>query len=301
VTKPRIRSFSFHYREKYGQAIGKIPIDLGLICPNRAQGGCIYCRPTSFTPGYLCKSDDIAEQIVKGKNSLLKGRFRKYFAYFQQETSTAAPVSSLLDIFKKTLEDKDCVGLIISTRPDYVDEELLAPLADLIRETGRECLVEIGTQTIHDASLQFLNRNHDFNDFKKSAKRIKSFGCFELGVHLIFGIPGESEEEMLESLTTVCQLGVDALKLHHLQVIKDTPLADLYKLGKVPVFTKHQYLAFLLKAIPLIPAEVTIHRLWATSHLSLLEAPRWNVLANKLSDELRALLEENKLWQGCAT
>jgi len=298
VSKPHIRSFSFHYREKYGQGIGKIPVDLGLICPNRVKGGCIFCRPSSFTPGYLCKSDDVAQQICKGKRSLLKGRFKKYFAYFQQETSTAAPVPYLLEVFEKVLDDEACVGLIISTRPDFVEEELLIPLAALIRKTKRECLFEIGTQTIHERSLLLLNRNHTFTDFTRSVERIKSFSCFELGVHLIFGIPGESEEDMLESLSTVCRFGADALKLHHLQVIKDTPLAELYHQGKVPVFTLSKYLSFLQKALPRIPAEVTLHRLWATSHPHLLIAPRWNVLASELSEKLRIRMEQNNIWQG---
>ncbi|MCP3891730.1 MAG: TIGR01212 family radical SAM protein [Desulfobulbaceae bacterium] len=296
--EPLIRTFSYHYRDKFGQVIGKIPVDLGLICPNRQKGGCIYCRPSSFTPAYLSPSVDVLTQIQKGKAHFLKGRFRKYFAYFQQETCTAVATEKLLKTFGTLLTDDDCVGLIISTRPDYIYPGLLQPLAELIGAVGKDCLFELGVQTVHEKSLKLLNRNHSFEDFRESASLIKSFDCFELGAHLIFGIPDETEEEMLHSLKTICSLQVDALKLHHLQVIRHTALEEMYEDDKVTVFTLDQYCNFLLKALPLIPARVTIHRLWATSHPKLLVAPKWNVLASQLSKIMVGKMEAAGIWQG---
>lgn len=153
-------------------------------------------------------------------------------------------------------------------------------------------------QSVHERSLNLLNRNHSFADFQDAVQRIKGAGCFELGAHLIFGIPGESEEEMLGSIMAVCELGVNALKLHHLQVIRDTPLQKLYEQGKVNLFSQKEYFSFLLKALPIIPAEVTIHRLWATAHPDLLVAPRWNILASSLSGALREKMAEIGVWQG---
>lgn len=295
---PAIRTFSYHYREKYGHVVGKIPVDMGQSCPNRVHGGCIFCRPVSFTPSYLKNTDDLLSQVITGKKHILKGRFKKYFAYFQQETCTALPVDQLLSAFRLLLTDVDCVGLILSTRPDYVFDSLIKPLAELINETGKECLFEFGLQSVHESSLKWLNRNHSFADFQNAVQQIKEKGCFELGVHLIFGIPGESEEDMLRSVRTVCKLGVDALKMHHLQVIRETPLQKLYEQGEVDLFSLEEYLQFLLKALPLIPAEVTIHRLWATAHPDLLIAPKWNILASSLSQTLRNKMAQQGIWQG---
>jgi hypothetical protein len=297
MTPPVIRTFSYHYREKYGHGVGKIPVDMGQTCPNRLYGGCIFCRPASFTPSYL-QNTELLRQVTAGKKHLLKGRFKKYFAYFQQETCTSLPVEELLPMFRLLVADTDCVGLILSTRPDYIDEQLLIPLAELVHQTGKECLFELGLQTVHERSLEFLNRNHTFADFQDAVRLIQRQSCFELGAHLIFGIPGENEEDMLCSVKTVCDLGVNALKLHHLQVIRETPLEVLYKQGKATVFSLEAYLQLLLKILPIIPAEVTIHRLWATAHPDLLVAPQWNVLASALSEKLRQKMEDIGLSQG---
>lgn len=283
---------------RYGESVGKVPVDIGHVCPNRELGGCIYCRAESFTPGCLNAADSILIQVEKAKSRLLKGRFTKYFAYFQQETCTAAPVDRLLKLFRLLLVDENCVGLILSTRPDAVEEELLEPLSRLLEELGKDCLFEIGLQTVHEKSLRLLNRNHTFTDFTDCLKRLRRYPRFEVGVHLIFGIPGETEEEMLESVRVVTGLGVDALKLHHLQVIQDTPLEKMYRLGQVETFELDNYFELLLKVIAIIPVQVTIHRLWATAHPRLLVAPRWNVLAHLLSEQLRGMMRKKGLYQG---
>ncbi len=293
-----LRTFGYYYRQKYGQGVGKIPIDLGQPCPNRASGGCIFCRPAGFTPSYLRSTDELADQVALGKAHLLKGRFKKYFAYLQQETCTAAPAATLLAALDLLAADADCVGLILSTRPDYVADELLLPLAALVKKSGKECLLELGVQSVHERSLQLLNRNHSFADFRDAAGRINEAGCFGLGAHLIFGIPGESRQEMLFSVKTVCSLGVTSLKLHHLQVIRGTALHTLYAEGRVAVLSRQEYLHFLLDALPIIPAGVILHRLWATAHPDLLVAPRWDCLAGTLSAELRVQMAGQGIWQG---
>ncbi len=298
MSSPLLHTFSAHYREKYGQCVGKIPVDMGQPCPNRVHGGCIFCRPASFTPSYLSSTDDLVQQVTAGKHNLLKGRFNKYFAYFQQETCTALPVEQLLPALELLLSDADCVGLILSTRPDYISDQLLERLTQLVGKSGKECLFELGLQSMHERSLHWLNRRHSFFDFQDAARRIKGAGCFELGAHLIFGIPGETEDDMLDSIRAVCELGVNALKLHHLQIIRDTPLQILYQQGKVALFSLDGYIDFLLKALPVIPAEVTIHRLWATAHPRLLVAPKWNILTSELSETLRQKMTKAGLYQG---
>ncbi len=300
MSSPLLHTFSVHYRQKYGHGVGKIPVDMGQVCPNRIRGGCIFCRPAGFTPAYLNKADDLADQVAAGKRHLLRGRFTRYFAYFQQETCTAVELTQLLPALKSLLIDPDCVGLILSTRPDYVNDQLLERLAELVGKSGKECLFELGLQSMHERSLQWLNRHHTFADFADAAGRITALGCFELGVHLIFGIPGESGQDMLDSVRSVCALGINALKLHHLQVIRDTPLEKLYARGNIALFSVTEYIDFLLKALPIIPPEVTIHRLWATAHPELLVAPRWNILAGDLSEILRQKMVAAGVHQGQA-
>jgi hypothetical protein len=298
MNRPRIRTFSHHCRERFGQTVGKIPLDLGITCPNRSKGGCIYCRPASFTPFSLRTTDPLDEQIRRGKKYLLRNRFTRYFGYFQQETVTAMATAQLLPIVAQVLEDPECLGLILSTRPDAISADLPAALAHLVDQSGKECLIELGLQSIHAASLQLLNRQHSYEDFLEAVRRIQAVGNLQLGVHLILGIPGESEPDMLQTVQTVCNLGIQALKVHHLQVIRDTPLNALYEQGRVAVFSREGYLELLRRLLPHIPAEITLHRLWSTSHPDLLVAPRWQSLTGELSKELQRLMTEQDIWQG---
>ncbi len=298
MTIPLIRTFSSHYRKKYGQPIGKIPLDGGLPCPNRRKGGCIYCAPASFTPFYLRADDPVLVQLQRGKQYLLKGRFTKYLGYFQQETVTALPADELIPLCATVLADPDCVGLILSTRPDYIDQQLLALLAAKMEQCGKECLIELGLQSIHDKSLKLLNRNHSYGDYVAAVRRIHEHSCFQVGVHLILGLPGETEEDMFTTLQTVCTPELQAIKLHHLQVIDQTRLHQLYNQGEVTVFSLDAYLQLLLRLLPHIPPQVVVHRLWSTSHPSQLIAPKWNILTGELSGRLRKMMEEQGIRQG---
>ncbi|MDD2463097.1 MAG: TIGR01212 family radical SAM protein [Desulfobulbus sp.] len=297
---PRIWTFSLHCRKRYGRPVGKIPLDLGYPCPNRALGGCIFCRPASFTPQSLRADDAINLQIQRGKQLLIKGRFRHYLAYFQQETCTALATDQLLPILRQVLSDPDCLGLILSTRPDAIASDLPFELSRLVKQSGKDCLIELGLQTWHQRSLTWLNRNHSYNDFLQAVDRLARFEHLQIGVHLILGIPGESAADMHKTLYEVCRLPIHALKLHHLQVIRDTVLHTLYERGKVPVFSLSGYMELLLTLLPQIPQSITIHRLWASSHPELLIAPRWNILASELSKLLVAQMMARNIFQGKA-
>lgn len=295
---PRINTFSHHYRKKYGCKVGKIPLDLGVVCPNRMRGGCIYCSSPAFSPGYLDRNDDIETQLNRGKSVFSSGRFEKYFGYFQQETSTSVEPEIFLKQVSLILEDELCAGVIISTRPDSVSDHLLQQLAPLIAKFHKECLFELGLQSSLEKSLKLLNRNHNVVHFTETVNKIRQYPVFEIGAHLIFGIPGESETDMFNSVEFVCSQGVDAVKFHHLQVLKDTPLFEMYIDGLVQPFSLEAYMDFLLLLLPRIPSHVVIHRLWATSHPALLVAPKWNVLATELSRKLIAKMKESNSWQG---
>lgn len=297
MEKAVVQTFSRACRQRFGQAVGKLPLDLGLPCPNRRLGGCIYCLPLGYTAQSLAAGKSLGSQLLHGKRAV-SSRFKKYYAYFQQETSTALPEKDLLGVLAKILADQACVGVILSTRPDFVETSLLKRLAKLLKIYDKDCLIELGLQSIHRQSLVYLNRNHSFRDFTEALDKIRQMGCFETGAHLIFGIPGESKEMMLTTLDRVCALGIDALKLHHLQVMKGTELARQYQKKAFAVFSLEGYLEFLLEALPWVPADVVIHRLWATSHPQFLVAPKWDILTADLSRELVRRMQARGLWQG---
>lgn len=297
---PLLRTFSYHYNEKFGLPVGKVVLDPGETCPNREKGGCLFCSAPGFSPWYLLEKGEISEQVRRGKKHLLKNRAVHYLGYFQQENPTSTKQDRLLGMFAEVLADQDCLGLIVSTRPDSLSSNLLARLSDLLQETGKSCLFELGLQSMHEKSLRFMNRNHSYADFLKGYEKIKKFGCFETGVHLLFGIPGESLQDMITTVETVCKLKIDAVKLHHLQVLKNTPLQEMYENGEIKTFSRREYLDLLLQLLPLIPENIVIHRLWATAHPQLLVAPRWNVTATVLSAELRKTMSARGIRQGMA-
>jgi uncharacterized protein len=298
VSPPRIHTFSVYCRARYGEALGKIPLETGRPCPNRSKGGCLYCRPLSFTPFALRTGDSLDEQIRRGKKYLLSGRFKRYFGYFQQETPSALATSRLMPLLARVLSDPDCLGLILAARPDCIAHDLPAALAELVKRSGKECLIELGLQSIHPQSLQLLNRNHSVDDFLSALRRIRTEDTLQVGVHLILGIPDESETDMLTTVETVSSMGVDALKLHHLQVLKDTPLHHLHSRGLVEVFSLEKYLELLLRLLPRIPREVVIHRLWSTAHPDLLVAPHWHVVTAELSKQLHEMMANRHIRQG---
>jgi len=299
VSNKRINLFSQHYRAKYGQPVGKIALSLGRVCPNRRLGGCVYCAPASFTPYYLDGEDSIAGQLAKGGQHLNSRKFRRYFSYFQQETSTAGPVTELAAAFREASAGADCVGLIISTRPDYVTDGILQELANLAAENqGREILIELGLQSAHDQTLNLLNRNHSFQDYVNAAQRVKAAGL-AVGVHLILGLPGEDFPAMLSTVQEVCRLGVDAIKFHHLQIIKNTALERMYHENPFAVYGARDYLTTLARLLAYVPSEVVIHRLWSSSDPELLVQPAWGGLgAHQLQGTLTEIMVREELWQG---
>jgi radical SAM protein (TIGR01212 family) len=295
----RINLFSRYCRQKYGQPVGKIALSLGRPCPNRRLGGCVYCGPASFTPYYLDGDGSLAGQVARGWRHLKSRKFRRYFAYFQQETPTAGPLAEVMAAFREASAAPECVGLIVSTRPDCLSDELLSELAALAAEgEGRELLIELGLQSAHDATLKLLNRHHSVADFSGTARRVKAAGL-ALGVHLILGLPGEGFGDMLATVRRVSALGVDAIKFHHLQVIRGTALERIYHQYPFPVYTPQEYLAILARLLAHVPPEVVIHRLWSSSDAKSLVQPRWGGLtAQQLKAMLQEIMEQEDLWQG---
>ena len=295
----RLTLFRDYAERRWGEAVGKIALDLGVRCPNRALGGCIYCSPESFKPYYLKPGDSIPAQIAQGKAYLRRRNLRRFLAYFQQETSTAGDVSQFLPKFTRALEDHDCVGLVISTRPDYVYRDDLDQLLHATAHLADKLILfELGLQSAKEESLRFLNRNHTRRHFIAAAAAVQSRPRLELGVHLILGVPGENRQDMRRTVQFVAEQGTGHLKLHHLQIVKGTPLYDIFQQRPFTVPSSDQYLELLSELVPLIPRQTVIHRLWSTCEPRLLHRPRWNLPPHQLYQRLSQLLADRDVEQG---
>lgn len=296
----RLNNFSAHYKRKYGEAVGKIALSLNDICPNRLKGGCVFCAPVSFRPFYLREDDALDEQLRRGKIFLSGRKFRKYFVYFQQETSTSGPVDIFLQHLRGLLAEAHCVGAIISTRPDYISDQLLRELNLLAGQKGmgKEIILEIGLQSANNRTLTFLNRNHTYEQFVESAHRVSAHSFLQLGAHVILGIPGESLSDMRKTIAAVKELRVKHLKIHHLQVIKGAKLDEMYRAAPFETFSVNEYMELLSGLLKLVPKEVVIHRLWSTSDSEVLVAPRWGMNNHALSNLVREVMLKNDCAQG---
>jgi uncharacterized protein len=301
MRRSRLNLFGDYARRRWGEAVGKISLHAGVRCPHRQQGGCKYCAADSFTPYYLSAGDAIPEQIRKGKAHLGRLGYRRYLAAFQHETPTAGDAAAWIAKCLIPLRDPACVGLTIGTRPDCLELESLRTFENALEaESGKPVIFELGLQSAREASLMFLNREHGVEDFQRAAAALRSRPRFEIGVHLILGIPGENLEDMRRSLECVAAAGVRHLKLHHLQVIKNTPLCAEYRARPFALPTVQEYLQWLRQLVPWIPPETIIHRLWSTCNARWLEAPHWGLKANQLLDRLERELEAHDIRQGQA-
>ncbi len=295
-----VHRFSRHYRLRYGEAVGKIALDLGVPCPNRRQGGgCVYCRAAGFTPFYLEPGTPVAGQLAAGRRYLSGKGFSRYFAYLQQETPTAAPLDQLFHACRLALDDAACVGIIVSTRPDALPDVFLDRFAHLAAvERQREFWIEVGVQSAHDQTLARINRNHTWADAAAALARIGERPRLHRGAHLILGLPGEGPGEMRATVRRVAAAGIEAVKFHHLQVIAGTELARRHALRPLSLFTPDGYLRLLADLLALLPARVVVHRLWSTASPDLLVAPRWDLSSHELNRRLASLMQRSGLRQG---
>lgn len=261
----------------------KLSVDIGASCPNRdgsiGRGGCIYCDNSTFVPSYCSPLDSVELQLEKGK--LFFGKKypeMRYLAYFQAYTSTYnyKPLN-LLNAIIRSLQIDLIEGIILSTRPDCIDYKLLKQIRGVI-PADKRLMFELGIETSHDSTLATINRNHDWKVSGESIRMLLSEG-FDVGVHLIMGLPGENLEMMLQTVDRVTELGITSLKLHQLQIIKGTRLEQMIKNGEISVnpFDLDSYLNLCLNIIKRIPHNIAIERFTASSPAEHLIAPCWGI------------------------
>lgn len=287
-------------KDLYGTPVYKVNVDAGFTCPNRdgsiAVGGCIYCNNDSFRPVACTSASSLNDQISKGI-PYLRSRYaaEKFIVYFQPYTNTYASVDILERLYREALAHPGVVGLAIGTRPDCVDEEKIALLEELARD--RFVLVEYGLQSIHDRTLAFINRGHDFAAFRGALELTRGRGI-RIGAHLILGFPTETREDMLAMADAMSGLPVEFLKIHQLQVVRDTALAAFYAEKPFPAFGYEEYLLLLADFLERLNPGVVLQRLFAAAPDDILIAPVWNKTRSEFLIDLDRLLEARGVVQG---
>ncbi len=296
----RYTSFGSAMKKRFGTTVYKVNVDAGFTCPNRdgtlGFSGCIYCNNDSFRPSSCSPALSVAEQVRKGIDHTRR-RFRaeKFIVYFQPYTNTYAPVDVLEPLYREALSAPDVLGLAIGTRPDAVDAEKIALLEHLA--TDRFILVEYGLQSIYDQSLEFIRRGHDYATFLRALDMTRGRGI-HIGAHLIAGFPTESRHQMLAAAEEVSNLPIDFLKLHQLQIIRDTPLAEMYRTEPFPVFAYEEYLDFTADFIAHTAPHIVFQRLFATAPDDILIAPQWGRNRHQILNDIEKNLDARGVIQG---
>jgi radical SAM protein (TIGR01212 family) len=296
----RYHAFGPYLKKKFGTVVYKVNVDAGFTCPNRdgtlGISGCIYCNNNSFRPSE-CKTEmPIREQIEKGIQYLSKRyKAQKFLVYFQPYTNTYAPVAELERMYREALSVPLVIGLAIGTRPDCVDKEKIELLSRLARDYF--ILIEYGLQSIHDKSLQFMLRGHDYKAFLDAISLTKEKGI-HMGTHLIVGFPTETRDEMLAMADELSTLPIGFLKIHQLQIVKDTPLAEIYRESPFPIFTYEEYLDFLVDFIERLSPEIVLQRLFAMAPDDILIAPNWGKTKQEIIRDINKRFVQRDAVQG---
>lgn len=298
----RYYTYDFYLRRTFGGKCVKIPLDAGFTCPNIdgrcGYGGCIYCSGRGSGDFALTADIPLEEQYRRTRAALgSKWNTERCIPYFQAHTNTYAPVSVLREKFEPVLGFDGVVGMNIATRADCIGEDTAAYLAELAEKTV--LTVELGLQSVHDSTAELINRGHTFADFIRGYDRLRS-ASEKIGicVHLIFGLPGEDREMMLQSVRTVADIHPDQIKIHLLHVLRGTVLGDMYEAGRYKPMERGDYIETVVRALELIPGDTVIARLTGDGMADDLLAPLWSRKKVTVINDVDKLLYSENTWQG---
>ncbi len=300
VTNKRYYQFSEYLKNKFGKKVYKITLDAGFSCPNRdgtiSSGGCIFCDDGGSFSRAHSASLSVEQQVQEGIHNLsTRFKAQKFMSYFQAYSNTYKPVAELKKIYDSSLCHPDIVGLSIGTRPDCVDEKKLDLIASYTDKY--ETWLEYGLQSMHDKTLKFINRGHNFETFLKAYEQTKQRGI-KVGVHVILGLPGETKDDMLQTIKTLADLGVDGVKFHCLCILPNTKLYDMYEKGEITLLEEDEYIDIACDCLELLPSDTTIHRLGGNGLQAIKVAPKWLNKKFEILNRIDEELEKRASWQG---
>lgn len=299
----RYNDYPTYIKDKFGGRVQKISVNVGFTCPNRdgtkGTGGCIYCDNNTFKPGYCEPDKSISNQILKGI-SFFEEKYpdMQYMAYFQSYTNTYAPVNDLRQMYLEALEHPKVIGLIVGTRPDCINREIIEMLKEINQTIP--VTIEFGLESTNDETLKRINRCHTWQESVDAINLCNEYGI-ETGGHLILGLPGEDETTMLSHAGIISELPLKTLKLHQLQVTKNTVLAKQYRDNPsvVNLFTFETYLDLVIKFLEQLNPHLILERFVSTAPLDKLIAPKWNKMKNfEIVAKIEKELKKRDTWQG---
>lgn len=290
---PYYKEYSEFLAEHFSGKVQKLPVDVGFTCPNRdgtlGRGGCIYCDNRAFSPDWSKRRESVAVQIARGKAFFSrKYSDMRYLAYFQSYTSTYAPEDRLLACYREALAQPEIVGIVIGTRPDCMPDSLLDALGTL----GAEVFVEFGAESSHDATLTAINRCHTWAHTVDAIIRTAARG-FPVGVHLILGLPGETEAMMAETVRRVGELPVSVVKFHQLQILRGTALAEMAPETDIPLYTAEEYASLCARLLRNLRRDIAVERFVSQAPQTMLISPRWGLKSSQFIALLHKKLGEN--------
>ena len=304
TTPMKVYMLSDYLKEHYGTKVYKLSLQSGCSCPNRdgtlSYGGCIFCSEGGsgdFTTPLLPVKEQLrlAKERVQAK--LPKSRMaeeQKYIAYFQSYTNTYGPVARLEALYREALAQPEIIALSLGTRPDCLSNDMLAMLQRLRDESGKEIWIELGLQSIHEATAERIHRGYPLPVFADAYHRLKAAG-FTVIVHVILGFPWETEDDMLATIRYLGALtpSLDGIKLQLLHVLKNTELGRMYTAEPFRTLSLDEYCALIVKCLKLLPADIVIHRITGDGPKRLLLAPLWSADKKKVLNTLNRAIHEN--------
>ena len=287
-------------KEKFGEKVKKIPLDAGLTCPNRdgtkGFGGCIYCDPKGSGTGLYKEGKSLDVQLRYFLELFKKKNFKKFIAYFQSFSNTYAPIEKLKKLYDIVFMDPSIVGLAIGTRPDCIDEKVVN-LLKTYQGKGYYLWIELGLQSIYNETLKLINRGHTFEDFLKAYYLLKE-NDIPVVVHIIFGLPKETKEMMMETVKTLAKLKIDGIKFHALYIPKGSKMEKIYLRGEYKPLEMEEYVELVASALTYLPPSTVIHRVCSEAREEDILAPTWVSKKMEVINLLRKFMSERNLYQG---
>jgi radical SAM protein (TIGR01212 family) len=292
----RYYALNDYLQDTFGEKVYKIALNGGFTCPNRDgtldTRGCIFCSGAGSGEFAGRSEDSITAQIEQGKERIKKKiKNGKYIAYFQAFTNTYAPVQRLRALYEEAVSHPDIAVLSVATRPDCLSQEVVALLQEMNRR--KPVWVELGLQTIHEKTAEYIRRGYPLSVYDGAVKALKEIGV-QVIVHVILGLPGETEEEMKETVSYVGKSGADGIKLQLLHVMKGTDLERAYREGNCRVMEAEEYVRLVADCIALLPERMVIHRMTGDGDKKTLIAPKWSMDKKRVLNALQKAIREKE-------
>ncbi|MAZ93419.1 MAG: TIGR01212 family radical SAM protein [Lentimicrobiaceae bacterium] len=300
----RYNAYSEYFKKKFGGRVQKISVDAGFTCPNRdgkvARGGCTYCNNNAFNPSYCDPKKPISSQVLEGIQ-FHKVRYRRansYLVYFQPYSNTYAPLEKLKVLYENALKQPDVIGMVLGTRPDCIDDEKLEYLKKLSQDYY--IIIEYGVESIYNKTLERINRWHTYEQSKDAIEKTKEYGL-NIGAHFIFGLPGDSNDLIMESVKEISKLPLTAIKFHQLQIVEGTKMAMDYKKNPTDykLFGFEEYVNFIVDFSEKLNPEFIIERFAGEVPPRYQAGPGWGLIRNdQINRAIEKEFEDRDSWQG---